>query len=996
MFDPSVASVLRENLVETVGDLAFLAHSESALGRLGFEPMTAVDVWDHLKPVVEALMGDGDDMKPEPEPEPAPAPKSIFARKRQAKASEASAERDLGADVGEWLVEVGAGECETAFRENMVETLGDVAFLVNSRSDLAAMGLSTAQAGRLWDHVAALSASGGSGVDTGVPTADPDEDISTWLLSNGASDCEEAMRHAMIETVGDIHFMVNSKADLTGMGLSNAQVETIWSALDAVRSGRSSPAFSSGDGMDKAILGMDAAEWLADHGQGSAEAVLREHMIETVADLTFLISSQNDMAKLGFAPAAQQDLWPDIAKLSALASADEPRENPIPKKVGKKKAPPQATGEYKPDVGGKNDPRLGWGALAGDDAANTPKKTKGGKKKTSSKASDKNAERTAAAAEARKKELEEKAAKELAKKEEAKAKREAQKAAEAEKKAKAIEARKQKKAAAEEKKQKQVQAKKSALTPTEPAVSPKASPKKTPKSVADRLAQPTTRGVGNETPKSSAEMSPKPKKGKVKPPRCATVPIRGEERDATADFSPQLDWAVQRKLLDKIEQETRRREHLQWLKEKKQKEEEQAAAERAELRATYDFELHGPPKLDVVNPALARAKKKPTQFKMSPGSAKMVDNDGLTFVERQELRLKQRQEKMEARKKELEERELAEVTAQPALSKASLRMTKETIHASLSREERMERLTSPVRQRSPKAAEASMRPLGSPPRTTSTPGSRKKSTRLGSPQASAAERLSKTSSRDRLRKEGQAHATDLTFQPAINNSSRDMATRRRSPRGARNLGSPSRSGVASALSSIKTNIKTVWDQPGGVNIEKLFEHYDKDQDGWLSFSEWTRAIRRDGIAVGSGQHLSDEEHRQIFDYVDVDQDGYISLSEFRQFLQPKSRRRTTSGARSPAADSPRSSRGPRPSPQRTPIAPADRPLIKPAASLGAPQPPTTLPAASAELIEHCAEWVARHGQQFETILKNRNFGQPGPSSQPPRLPTKMRCCTPLS
>ena len=75
VFDPSVEGVLRENLVETVGDLAFLAHSESALGRLGFEAMTAVDVWDHLKPVVEALMGEGNDSKPEPEPEPAPAPK---------------------------------------------------------------------------------------------------------------------------------------------------------------------------------------------------------------------------------------------------------------------------------------------------------------------------------------------------------------------------------------------------------------------------------------------------------------------------------------------------------------------------------------------------------------------------------------------------------------------------------------------------------------------------------------------------------------------------------------------------------------------------------------------------------------------------------------------------------------------------------------------------------------------------------------------------------
>jgi len=752
---------------------------------------------------------------------------------------------------------------------------------------------------------------------------------------------------------------------------------------------------------------MDAADWLAERGQTTAEEVLRENMIETVADLAFLISSQSDMAKLGFAPVAQQDLWPDIEKLNDIVDEptptprdddemdvidyeDQPEEQeeeqqveeepePAKKKKGGKKKSPQASGDYKADVGGKNDPRLGWGALA-DDADDTPKKKKGGKKK-GSKAAEKAAEKSAAAAE--------KAAADKAKKEEAKAKRAEQKAADEEKaakaKAKSMEARKKKKAAAAEKK-KAASAKKAEKA----AASPKPSAKKV-KGASSRLSQPSNRGVGAETPKSEAEMSPKPKKGRGKPPRCAAVPLREEETGAAAEFSPRLDWEVQRKLLDKIEQETRRREHLEWLKQKREMEEEEAANERKELQATYNFELNGPAKLEVgTHPAVARAKQAAgSNFKMSPGSARLVgDDDGLSFVERQERREAQKKERMAARKREVEEAELKEVTAQPLLSKASLRMTKETIHASMSKEERIERLTSPVRLRSPpslKTAVLATQALSSPTRSTPTPR-RKKSKRLGSPQTSSVDRLSKTSPRDRLRKEGQAQATDLTFQPAINNSSRDMATRRRSPRGspAGRLGSPSRSGVASALSSIKTNIKSVWDQPGGVNIEKLFEHYDKDQDGWLSFSEWTRAVRRDGIAVGSGQHLSDEEHRQIFDYVDVDADGYISLSEFRQFLQPKSRRRTASagGGGAPARSSPRGARGARPSPRRTPIAPKDMPAVPvmatpEASGLGAPQPPPQLPAASAELIEHCAEWVARHGQQFETILKNRNFGQPG-------------------
>ena len=198
VFDPSAEEVLRENLVETVADLAFVAHTESALGKLGFEAMTAVEVWDHLKPVVEALAGDEGGASA---PAPAPAPKSIFARKRQSKASEGSAEADLAADIGDWLAGVGAAECEDAFRENMVETLGDVAFLVNSRADLTSMGLSSAQAGQLWDHIAALddAGAGSGGVDVGQPSVDPDEDVSMWLMANGASDCEDAMREAMIE-----------------------------------------------------------------------------------------------------------------------------------------------------------------------------------------------------------------------------------------------------------------------------------------------------------------------------------------------------------------------------------------------------------------------------------------------------------------------------------------------------------------------------------------------------------------------------------------------------------------------------------------------------------------------------------------------------------------------------------------------------------------------------------------------------------------------------
>ena len=123
----------------------------------------------------------------------------------------------------------------------------------------------------------------------------------------------------------------------------------------------------------------------------------------------------------------------------------------------------------------------------------------------------------------------------------------------------------------------------------------------------------------------------------------------------------------------------------------------------------------------------------------------------------------------------------------------------------------------------------------------------------------------------------------------------------------------------------------------------------------------TRCIRRD------------DDHKAIFDYVDADADGYISLTEFRQFLRPKSRRRSSPRQ---AADKSRGNASAASDGDDSGLRLAS-PVSQLAAALSAPPAPASLPAASAELIEHCAEWVARHGQQFETILKNRNFGQPG-------------------
>jgi hypothetical protein len=56
--------------------------------------------------------------------------------------------------------------------------------------------------------------------------------------------------------------------------------------------------------------------------------------------------------------------------------------------------------------------------------------------------------------------------------------------------------------------------------------------------------------------------------------------------------------------------------------------------------------------------------------------------------------------------------------------------------------------------------------------------------------------------------------------------------------------------------------------------------------------------------------------------------------------------------------------------------------------------------ANVELIDHCAEYVAKHGASFEAILKTRNFGQPVCPARLslglPTLSTSSTCRSPLA
>jgi len=355
--------VLAENLVETVADLAFVAGTDAQLGELGFDPMQAVEVWDHLAPVVAALGGapDGDRV-------------SLTVHVVRARNL---AKMDLRSSDPYVILKCGGAEKKTeVVKKNLDPEWKDARFQfddVQSSGDLVAevfdwdRGATDDPMGKVTIPLLGLEsktewfalqpmpgvkkAKGELQMTCTVlppaaapeatedpepeateapapapksifarkreqqskaqPDADLDADVAAWLAGCGAPECEAAFREAMVETLGDVAFLVSTRADLSEMGLSEPQVDTLWEHVAAL-----APGELEGDDEPEPIdLTMDASTWLADHGQDGAEPVLRENLIETVEDLTFLISSERDMEKLGFAPRAIMDLWPSIAKL---------------------------------------------------------------------------------------------------------------------------------------------------------------------------------------------------------------------------------------------------------------------------------------------------------------------------------------------------------------------------------------------------------------------------------------------------------------------------------------------------------------------------------------------------------------------------------------------------------------------------------------------------------------------------------------------------------
>ena len=69
---------------------------------------------------------------------------------------------------------------------------------------------------------------------------------------------------------------------------------------------------------------------------------------------------------------------------------------------------------------------------------------------------------------------------------------------------------------------------------------------------------------------------------------------------------------------------------------------------------------------------------------------------------------------------------------------------------------------------------------------------------------------------------------------------------------------------------------------GGIDLDKLFRHYDRDNSGELDFQEFRQAVRKD-VKMKSSD-VTDGELREVFDHVDSDKGGTIGLEEFKSLM----------------------------------------------------------------------------------------------------------------
>ena len=88
--------------------------------------------------------------------------------------------------------------------------------------------------------------------------------------------------------------------------------------------------------------------------------------------------------------------------------------------------------------------------------------------------------------------------------------------------------------------------------------------------------------------------------------------------------------------------------------------------------------------------------------------------------------------------------------------------------------------------------------------------------------------------------------------------------------------------AAETLSALRRKFRAASYSATGMDIPRLFQYYDRDNSGEISFEKFRRAVRRD--AKLTKQEVQDEALKHIFDIADTDGGKTIGLSEFEGLL----------------------------------------------------------------------------------------------------------------
>ena len=88
--------------------------------------------------------------------------------------------------------------------------------------------------------------------------------------------------------------------------------------------------------------------------------------------------------------------------------------------------------------------------------------------------------------------------------------------------------------------------------------------------------------------------------------------------------------------------------------------------------------------------------------------------------------------------------------------------------------------------------------------------------------------------------------------------------------------------IVDALERLQRQFRAASYSATGMDISRLFSHYDRDNSGQISFEEFRRATRCD--AKITKLEVTDELLRDIFNAIDSDMSGTIGLQEFEGLL----------------------------------------------------------------------------------------------------------------